>query len=84
MEQLDGGPDGALIGIGAVLQDDAVMGFPRVGGQGLKRASVTAEQALKELCAAETYPTASVASNLMLGGFLLGLYRQVAAVASSP
>jgi hypothetical protein len=54
------------------------------GGQGLKRASVGAEQALKELLSAETYPASSVAGNLMLGTFLLGLYRHVAAVASSP
>ncbi len=54
------------------------------GGQGLKRASVCAEQALKELLSAETYPTSSVAGNLMLGSFLLGLYRHVAAVAPSP
>ena len=54
------------------------------GGQGLKRASVTAEQALKELFAAETYPAASVGGNVLLGSFLLGVYRQVAAVAPSP
>ena len=54
------------------------------GGQGLKRASVTAEQALKELSAAETYPAASVGGNVLLGSFLLGVYRQVAAVAPSP
>jgi len=53
------------------------------GGQGLKRASVTAEQALKELLSAETYPASSVAGNLMLGSFLLGLYRHVAAVVPS-
>lgn len=54
------------------------------GGQGLKRASVTAEQALKEILAAETYPVASLAGNLMLGSVLLSLYRHVAAVAPSP
>jgi len=54
------------------------------GGQGLKRASVTAEQALKEILSVETYPTGSVVGNLMLGSFLLGLYRHVAAVAPSP
>ena len=37
------------------------------GGQGLKRASVTAEQALKELAAAETYAAASVGGNVLLG-----------------
>jgi hypothetical protein len=54
-----------------------------VGGQGLKRASATAEQALKEIFSAETYIQSSVAGNLMLGSFLLGLYRHVAAVAPS-
>jgi hypothetical protein len=54
------------------------------GGQGLKRASVTAEQALKEIFAAETYPVSSVAGNLMLGSLLLSLYRHIAAVAPSP
>jgi hypothetical protein len=53
------------------------------GGQGLKRASVSAEQALKELLSAETYATSSAAGNLMLGSFLLGLYRHLAAVAPS-
>jgi hypothetical protein len=54
-----------------------------LGGQGLKRASVTAEQALKEILSAETYATASLGGNLMLGSFLLSLYRQVAAIAPS-
>ncbi|HEV8713446.1 MAG TPA: hypothetical protein VGX03_11545, partial [Candidatus Binatia bacterium] len=54
------------------------------GGQGLKRASVTAEQALKEILSVETYPSGSVAGNLMLGSFLLGLYRHIAAAAPSP
>lgn len=54
------------------------------GGQGLKRASVTAEQALKEIFSAETYAASSVAGNLMLGSFLLSLYRHIAAVAPSP
>jgi len=53
------------------------------GGQGLKRASVTAEQALKEILSVETYPSGSVAGNLMLGSFLLSLYRHIAAVAPS-
>lgn len=53
------------------------------GGQGLKRASVSAEQALKELLSAETYTTSSLAGNLLFGSFLLGLYRHVAAVAPS-
>src|SRR5262245_13215166 len=34
------------------------------GGQGLKRASVAAEQALKEILSAETYPAGSLAGNL--------------------
>jgi len=54
------------------------------GGQGLKRASVSVEQALKEILSAETYSTGSVAGNLMLGSFLLSLYRHMAAVAPSP
>jgi len=53
------------------------------GGQGLKRASVAAEQALKEILSAETYPETSLGGNLMLGSFLLSVYRQVAAVAPS-
>ncbi len=54
-----------------------------LGGRGLKRASVAAEQALKEMLSVETYPESSVSGNVMLGSFLLGLYRQVAAVAPS-
>ena len=54
-----------------------------LGGQGLKRASVTAEQALKEILGAETYIEASLGGNLMLGSFLLSVYRQIAAVAPS-
>jgi hypothetical protein len=53
------------------------------GGQGLKRASVAAEQALKEILSAETYPTGSITGNLMLGTFLLGVARHVAAVVPS-
>ena len=53
------------------------------GGQGLKRASVAAEQALKEILFAETYPAASLSMNLMLGSGLLTLYRFAAAVAPS-
>jgi hypothetical protein len=53
------------------------------GGQGLKRASVSAEQALKELLSAETYPETSVGGNLLLGSFLLGVYRHIAAVTPS-
>src|SRR5207237_3989817 len=55
----------------------------RVAGQGLKRASGAAEQALKEILFAETYPAASLAMNLMLGSGLLTLYRFAAAVAPS-
>ncbi len=55
-----------------------------LGGHGLKRASVAAEQALKELLSAETYAESSVGGNVMLGSFLLGLYRHLAAVAPSP
>src|SRR5216110_1542702 len=49
-------------------------------GQGLGRASVSAEQALKELLTAETYPEASLAANLLLGSFVLAMYRALAAV----
>ncbi len=51
------------------------------GGQGLKRASVAAEQALKEIVSAETYVESSVGGNLLLGSFLLSMYRHLAAVA---
>lgn len=54
------------------------------GGQGLKRASVAAEQALKELLSAESYSEASVGVNVLLGSVLLSLHRHLAAVASSP
>jgi hypothetical protein len=53
------------------------------GGAGLKRASASAEQGLKEWLFAETFPQGSVAINLSLGGFLLALCRQVAAFAPS-
>src|SRR5947207_793336 len=43
-------------------------------------ASVSAEQALKELLTAETYPEASLAANLLLGSFVLAMYRALAAV----
>jgi len=51
------------------------------GGTGLGRASVSAEQGLKEWLWADTYVTASLSINLSLGGFLLALFRQVAAFA---
>jgi hypothetical protein len=53
------------------------------GGHGLKRASVAAEQALKEILFAETYPAASLSMNVMLGSALLTLYRFAAAIAPS-
>ena len=53
------------------------------GGAGLKRASATAEQGLKEWLWAETFPQGSLSINLSLGGFLLVLCRQVAAFAPS-
>jgi hypothetical protein len=53
------------------------------GGSGLKRASVNAEQGLKEWLWAETYPQGSVSINLALAGLLLVIYRHVAAFAPS-
>ena len=52
-------------------------------GHGLGRASVAAEQALKELLSAETYPEASLGMNLLLGSFVLAMYRAVAALAAT-
>src|SRR5262249_32920609 len=52
-----------------------------VSGHGLGRASVPAEQALKELLSAETYPEASLATNLLLGSFALAMYRALGALA---
>lgn len=52
-----------------------------VSGAGLGRASVSAEQALKELLSAETYPEASLGSNLLLGSFVLAMHRALAALA---
>jgi hypothetical protein len=51
-----------------------------LAGSGLKRASAPAEQALKEILCAETYPEASLACNLMLASLLLGIFRQHTAV----
>jgi len=51
------------------------------GGTGLGRASVSAEQGLKEWLWADSYPTGSLSVNLSLGGFMLALYRQIAAFA---
>jgi hypothetical protein len=53
------------------------------GGLGLGRASVAAEQGLKEWLWADSYPQGSLAINVMLAGVMLALYRQVAAVAPS-
>jgi len=53
------------------------------GGAGLGRASASAEQALKEWLWADNYPQGSLCINLLLGGFMLALYRQVAAFAPS-
>ncbi|HJW69093.1 MAG TPA: hypothetical protein VJ829_07040 [Candidatus Binatia bacterium] len=50
-------------------------------GHGLGHASVSAEQALKELLSAETYPEASLATNVLLGSFVLAMYRAFAALA---
>lgn len=55
-----------------------------VTGQGLGRASAAAEQALKELLLAETYPEASLGVNLLLGSVALGIYRGLAALATTP
>jgi hypothetical protein len=54
-----------------------------VTGEGLGRASVSAEQALKELLSAETYPEASLGTNLLLGSFALAMYRALAALAAT-
>src|SRR2546428_9490382 len=48
-------------------------------GQGLGRARVSAEQAPKELLSAETYPEASLGTNLLLGSLVLAMYRALAA-----
>lgn len=53
------------------------------GGAGMKRASVNAEQGLKEWLWAETYPQGSLSINLALQGMLLAIFRHVAAFAPS-
>jgi hypothetical protein len=53
------------------------------GGAGLGRASASAEQGLKEWVWADNYPHASLCINLILGGFSLALYRQMAAFVPS-
>jgi len=52
------------------------------GGTGLKRASASAEQALKEILFAETYPEASLACNVMLASLILGVFQQSAAISA--
>jgi hypothetical protein len=54
-----------------------------VSGQGLGRASVPAEQALKELLSADTYPEASLGVNLLLGSFVLAMYGALATMADT-
>ena len=54
------------------------------GGTGLGRASATAEQGLKEWLWADKYQQGSVSINLSLAGFLLVVYRQIAAFAPTP
>ena len=53
-----------------------------LAGSGLKRASVTAEQALKEILYAETYPEGSLACNVMLASLLLAVFQQAASVST--
>ncbi len=53
------------------------------GGAGLKRASVSAEQGLKEWLWADTWPQGSASINLSLAGLLLVLFRHTAAFAPS-
>jgi hypothetical protein len=52
-------------------------------GHGLGRASASAEQGLKELLSVETYPEASLGMNLLLGSFVLAIYRAIAALAAT-
>ena len=51
-------------------------------GCGLGRASVDAERGLRELLSADTYPEASLATNLLLASFVLSAYRVLAMLAS--
>ncbi len=51
-----------------------------LAGSGLKRASATAEQALKEILFAETYPEASLGCNVMLASLVVGIFQQGASV----
>src|SRR5207344_1650872 len=50
---------------------------------GLGRASVSAEQSLKELLSAETYPESSLVVNVLLGSVALGMYRALAHLAAT-
>ena len=54
-----------------------------VSGKGLGCASASAEQALKELLSAETFPEASLGTNLLLGSFVVAMYRALAALADT-
>lgn len=54
------------------------------GGQGLKRASPTAEQALKEVLFAETFPEGSFAMNVMLGTLVAHVLAHASATARLP
>ena len=49
---------------------------------GLKRASASVEQALKEILFADTYPEASLACNVMLASMVLGVFRQSATMSA--
>lgn len=53
------------------------------GGSGLKRASASAEQGLKEWLWADTFVEGSLSINLSLAGILLALFRHAAAFAPS-
>ena len=53
------------------------------GGQGLKRASRTAEQALKEIVFGDSYAEGSVACNVLLASLLLNVLRHAGAVTPS-
>lgn len=54
------------------------------GGQGLKRASASVEQALKEILFAETYPEGTFAMNVMLGTFVANVLAHASATARLP
>jgi hypothetical protein len=54
------------------------------GGQGLKRASASIEQALKELLFAETFPEGTFAMNVMLATLVAGVLEHAAATARLP